>query len=359
MIRIARHSRRLAVVFALAACSPPPAPGTPDASGASESPPASAQAARTFVARLPDSLRAVGLRPFGDADRMRWFYVPTDIVPQGRVGLTLSRMNAPQRDAALQLLGTALSSSGYRTAQAIMANEPTLRQIEQEAGTLRPIRDPDRYFVTVFDTSAGAEPWGWRFEGHHLSVNVTGAGTQPPAVAPLFMGANPHRIPSGPRAGARLLAAEEDSARALLGMLTPSQRAKAIVSDTTYGEIRTRNDPRVNPLPQEGIAASEMLPAQQATLRNLLAVYANRIEPASAREQWQRIERAGFGRLRFVWAGSAEVGKAHYYRIHGPTVLVEYDNSQNAANHSHTVWRDLENDFGGDLLRKHYQVHRH
>ena len=174
MIRIARHSRRLALVCALVACSPPPAPGTPDASGASASPNASAQAARTFIAGLPDSLRTVALRPFGDADRMRWFYVPTDVVPQGRVGLTLSRMSAPQRDAAFQLLGTALSPSGYRTAQAIMANEPTLRQIEQEAGTLRLIRDPDRYFVTVFDTSAGAEPWGWRFEGHHLSVNVTG-----------------------------------------------------------------------------------------------------------------------------------------------------------------------------------------
>ena len=359
MIRIASHAPRFAVVCALVACSPPPAPGTPDVIGAAASTSASARAARTFVAGLPDSLRAVALRPFGDVDRTRWFYVPTDIVPQGRVGLTLSRMNAPQRDAAFQLLGTALSPSGYRTAQAIMANEPTLRQIEQAAGTLRLIRDPERYFVTVFDTSVGAEPWGWRFEGHHLSVNVTGAGAQTPVVAPLFMGANPHRIPSGPRVGARLLAAEEDSARALLGMLTPSQRATAIVSDTTYGEIRSRNDPKVNPLSQEGIAASEMTPSQQATLRNLVAVYANRMEPASAREQLRRIEAAGFGRLRFVWAGSSQVGKAHYYRIHGPTVLVEYDNSQNAANHSHTVWRDLENDFGGDLLRKHYEVHRH
>ena len=240
-----------------------------------------------------------------------------------------------------------------------MENETTLRQLEDAAGTLRLVRDPERYFVTVFGTSAGAEPWGWRFEGHHLSVNVTGVGPQGPVVAPLFMGANPHRIPSGPRTGARMLAAEEDVARELLAMFTSSQRSRVIVSDTTYGDILTRDDPKARELPQEGVAVAEMTPPQQAKLRTLLTVYAARMEPSMARAQWQRIEAMGFGRLRFVWAGSTAVGKAHYYRIHGPTVLVEYDNSQNNANHSHTVWRDLENDFGGDLLRKHYQQHPH
>jgi hypothetical protein len=344
--------------------------GTPVASGAAESTSstsatsdasaASAAAARSFVATLPDSTRPVALRSFGDADRTRWFFIPTEQIPNGRMGLIVSRMAPREREAAFNLLGTALSDGGYRTARAIMANESVLRALESTVLGAHPIRDPERYFVTVFDTAAGAEPWGWRVEGHHLSVNVTGFGAGGPyVVAPLFMGANPHRIPSGPGAGSRLLAAEEDVARTLLSSLSPEQRARAIVSDTTYGEMRTRNDPKARALPMEGTAAADMTEAQRAILRQLLTVYSNRMAPASARAQWQRIDEAGFGNLHFVWAGSSVVGKAHYYRIHGPTVLVEYDNSQNNANHSHTVWRDLENDFGGDMLRAHYQKHQH
>ena len=138
-----------------------------------------------------------------------------------------------------------------------------------------------------------------------------------------------------------------------------NQRARAVVSDTTYGDIRTRNDPKARTLAREGLAAADMTESQQATLRQLLSVYSNRMSPATARAQWERIDAAGFGNVHFVWAGSAVVGKAHYYRIHGPTVLVEYDNSQNNANHSHTVWRDLQHDFGGDMLRAHYEAHRH
>ena len=365
MSRLVRFS--CALIVALPACrgANPLASGAPEStSGPSattiDASAASAAAARTFVATLPDSTRSVAFRPFDDEDRSRWWYIPTDQIPNGRVGLTISRMAPRERDAAFNLLGTALSEGGYRTARAIMANESVLRALESTSPGAHLVRDPERYFVTVFDTSSGDHPWGWRFEGHHLSVNVTGIGAGGPyVVAPLFMGANPHRIPSGPGAGTRLLAAEEDVARELLGSLSPAQRARAIVSDTTYGDIRTRNDPKARALPKEGIAAADMTEAQQATLRQLLSVYSNRMAPASARAQWQRIEETGFGNLHFVWAGSSVVGRAHYYRIHGPTVLVEYDNSQNGANHSHTVWRDLEHDFGGDMLRAHYQAHQH
>ena len=357
------HRGVLLVVIACTACrgpgalesgSPPPMSATIDASAAS------ATAARTFVASLPDSTRSIAFRHFDDPDRTRWFYIPTEQIPNGRMGLTIKRMAPRERDAAFNLLATALSESGYRTARAIMANETTLGALEASVPGSHLIRDPERYFVTVFDTAAGAEPWGWRVEGHHLSVNVTGVGVGGPyVVAPLFMGANPHRIPSGPNAGSRVLAAEEDVARTLLGSLAADQRARAVVSDTTYGEIRTRNDPRARALAREGLPASAMTDAQQATLRQLLSVYSNRLSPASARTQWQRIDAAGFGNVHFAWAGSSLRGKAHYYRIHGPTLLVEYDNTQTNANHSHTVWRDLEHDFGGDLLRAHYQAHKH
>lgn len=328
-------------------------------------PPAAAaagtDAALAFLSSLPDSSRQEARLPFDEAERSRWFFIPTEQVPKGRFGLPLNRMSQPSREAAMRLLGTGLSASGLGKARAIMENETTLGRLEDAAGNRRWARDPELYFVSVFGLPSVAEPWGWRFEGHHLSVNVTGTGGAGEVVAPVFMGANPHRIPSGPAAGTRLLAEEEDVARELLALLTPDQRARVVVSDRTYGEMRTRNDPKARPLPLEGLPASKMTAPQQSKLRQLLRVYAERLPDAAMRVQMDRMEAAGFGQLRFVWAGSMEQGpgRAHYYRIHGPTLLVEYDNSQNGANHSHTVWRDLENDFGGDLLRRHYERHPH
>jgi hypothetical protein len=143
-------------------------------------------------------------------------------------------------------------------------------------------------------------------------------------------------------------------------MLDPQQRARASIAAQTFGDIVTRNDPMVTPMTFVGLPAAEMTTAQQRQLRRLLELYAGRMADSSASRQLQRIEDAGFGRLHLAWAGAHQPGNPHYYRIHGPTVLVEYDNSQGSANHIHTVWRDLENDFGGDLLRKHYarQPHR-
>jgi hypothetical protein len=191
-------------------------------------------------------------------------------------------------------------------------------------------------------------------------VNVTDLGPHGQIVAPLFMGANPARVPSGPQEGVRLLAAEEDLAIELLHMLDPRQRARATIAAQTFGDILTGNDPKVEPMSFAGLPAAEMTIAQQRQLRRLLELYARRMADSSAHRQLQRIEDAGFDRLHFAWAGAHRPGEPHYYRIHGPTVLVEYDNSQASANHIHTVWRDLENDFGGDLLRMHYarQPHR-
>jgi hypothetical protein len=269
-------------------------------------------------------------------------------------------MTTSQRDALDVLLGTALSGEGVRSAAAIRHHETILRALEAGDGRVRvPPRDSGLYFASVFGTPAPDSAWGWRFEGHHLSVNVTQVAREVPIVAPLFMGANPARVPSGPHTGLRLFAAEEDVARALMRMLPAARRARAMISDTAYVEIITRNDPTIRPLAVEGLAAAEMSPEEQAQLRTLLGVYVARMAPAAARSQLDRIEAAGFGKLHFAWAGSLEPGRAHYYRIHGPTVLVEYDDQQNNANHIHTVWRDLQHDFGGDLLRAHYARHRH
>lgn len=312
----------------------------------------STAAARNFLSTLDASQRATASFPFGDPERINWAYVP-----QARKGMSLRDMNDGQRAAAFAVLATGLSERGNALAGGVIALEGTLRDIEGFPGF--PRRDPGRYFLSLFVGPSDAPPWGWRFEGHHLSVNVTELGPHGRIVAPLFVGANPARVPSGPREGHRLLAAEEDLAFELLGMLDPAQRARATISAQTFGEIVTGSVPRVESMAFAGLPAADMTTAQLGQLRRLLELYARRMADSAADRQLQRIEEVGFERLRFAWAGSHRAGAPHYYRIHGPTVLVEYDNSQGGANHIHTVWRDLENDFGGDLLRKHYAQHPH
>lgn len=315
-----------------------------------------ATAALAFLSTLDDKERSDAAFAFDDPERRTWSYVP-----QERAGLPLKAMDAEQRAAAFGVVGTGLSERGTRLARGIVDLEGTLGVLERRAGMLwAPRRDPGLYYLTLFGRPGGTQPWAWRFEGHHLSVNVTDLGPHGQIVAPLFMGANPARVPSGPQEGLRLLAAEEDLAFELLHSLDPRQRARAIIATSTFGDIRTRNDPVVRAMEFAGLPLAEMTLSQQKQLRRLLDLYAGRMAETAASKQLQRIELEGFERLHFAWAGSQQPGKPHYYRIHGPTVLVEYDNSQGDANHIHTVWRDLENDFGGDLLRKHYawQPHR-
>jgi hypothetical protein len=349
-------SRRWAILLlaGLAACGAQGTSGR-DAAGPGEPSDASVAAARAFLGVVHDSVRPVAAFPFDSPERLNWVFVP-----QERTGLPLKRMRPEERSAAWELLRTGLSEEGYAKATGIVRNEATLGALERAAGVANwGRRDPDLYYAWIFGTPHRDSVWGWRFEGHHLSVNVTRVGGRTQVVAPMFMGANPARVPSGPEEGRRLLAQEEDVARELLGTLASAQRARAILRDRTFGDIVTRNDPQVRPLAQEGLAASEMSAPQRQLLRRLLEVYAGRMAETAARAQLARIDSAGFESLRFAWAGSDRPGEAHYYRIHGPTVLIEYDNTQNGANHIHSVWRDLQNDFGGDLLRQHYAQHRH
>jgi hypothetical protein len=286
--------------------------------------------------------------PFDSSERTNWNYVPTK-----RAGVALAELEANQKTLIDPLLRSALSPTGFETARQIVQHESILAEIEGN-----PRRDPELYYTAVFGNPGLRAPWAWRFEGHHLSVNATHVDGQTQVVAPLFMGSNPARVPSGPEAGLRVLAAEEDLARALIRMLPDGRRSRAMLADDAFPDIITRNDPKVRALNIEGLAAGDMSEPEQAALRKLVHVYLDRMTQSAAREQLERIERAGFAKLHFGWAGSLEPGKPHYYRVHGPTVLIEYDNTQNNANHIHSVWRDLERDFGGDLLRAHYAAHQ-
>lgn len=313
-------------------------------------------AARAFLASLSPELRKAATFPANSPERLAWHYVPKD-----RVGISMLQIDDAQSEELGPLLATALSAEGLLAARGVMKHENILRRVETEAQVPNAAsrRDPGLYYTAVFGTPGAHAPWAWRFEGHHLSINVTQLPGQPPIVAPLFVGANPARVLSGPNAGFRLLAAEEDLGREMVQLLPPDKLNVALISKDAPAEILTRNDPKVSPLALEGLAAADMTERERAQLRRLLDLYLARMTADAAKDAMARIERAGFEKVHFAWAGGTESGQPHYYRIHGPTVLIEYDDTQNDANHIHTVYRDLERDLGGDALRAHYRSDRH
>ena len=313
-------------------------------------------AARAALRALADSTRPAAAFSFDTTERSNWYYVPFD-----RKGVTLGRMTTEARARVDSLLLTGLSPRGFATAKSIMRHEAILHDIEAAGPPeqRRNVRDSSKYYLSVFGEPDASSAWGWRVEGHHLSVNYTEIGRAVQVVSPVFFGANPAKVLSGPHAGLRILAAEEDLARELVKMLDPRQRAVAVFSDTAFADMETRNDPKARALKLEGLRAADMTAAQRAQLRRLVELYAGRASATARAHALRDVEDGGFGELRFAWAGGTEVGQPHYYRIHGPTILVEYDNQQNNANHIHTVWRDLRHDFGGDLLADHYRKHKH
>jgi len=348
--------RRTGIVALVAAAIAPTGALVAQAAATRGETTAAVVAARAALRTLADSLRPAATFRFDSSERSHWFYVPLD-----RKGVTLGQMTAEARARVDSLLLTGLSTSGFATARGIMRHEAILHDIEAAGPPegRRNVRDSSKYYLSVFGEPNAALPWGWRVEGHHLSVNYTGIGRSVQVVSPVFFGANPARVPSGPHAGLRILAAEEDLARELVKMFDDRQRAIAIFSDTALVEIETRNDPKARALKTEGLRAADMTERQRAQLRRLVEHYAGRVSTAARAHALRDIEEGGFGELRFAWAGGTEVGQAHYYRIHGPTILVEYDSQQTNANHIHTVWRDLRHDFGGDLLAEHYRTHKH
>lgn len=357
MTRVSAHlTLALGTVVLATACSSaqsqPAAPAQASKVGLAPETLATAQA---FVASLDDQQRPHGRFPFDAEERYTFNYIP-----MVRGGVALGDMTAAQRAQTDKMLHAALSPSGFAQAQQIIAHEDILRELEKATGVANyERRNPQHYYLAIFGEPKSSSPWGWRFEGHHLSVNVTQGGPDGDVVAPLFFGANPGRVPSGPKAGLRILAAEEDLGRALVMSFSPADRARVIIAPETTNDIVSKNVPKVDGVTFAGVAASEMTAAQRKQLRGLINLYAKRLSSAEARSQLERIEAAGFEKVRFAWAGGLEPGQKHYYRVHGPTMLIEYDNSQNDANHVHTVWRDLEHDFGGDPLRKHLAALSH
>jgi hypothetical protein len=316
------------------------------------------ETAKAFLVSLTPDQAAKAKLDFKADDRYKWHFVPDnnfqEFYKTGRKGITIREMTPTQRNMAMALLSSCLSQRGFIKASSIMSIEDVLKQIENDSGERR---NPEKYYFSVYGEPSEKTLWGLRIEGHHLSLNFAIADGRVSA-APTFFGSNPAEVRQGPRQGMRILAREEDLGRAVLESLTAEQKKTAVVSDKAYPDILTtvKRQAALEGQPS-GLHASKMTAKQKELLHALLAEYAANVPEELENQRLDLIKKAG-ANLHFAWAGVAEKGGPHYYRVQGPSFLVEYDNTQNGANHIHSVWRDLNSDFGEDLLKQHYaQAH--
>lgn len=304
------------------------------------------EAARGFLGTLSPQLRKQAQLPFDSGARETWNYVPV-----ARAGVALRDLDDTQRRAAMHLLRTGLSERGYVKAETIRVLEGVLREMEGN------FRDPEGYYFAIFGEPSATGTWGWRYEGHHLSQNWTIVAGKAVASSPQFFGANPAEIRQGQLAGTRPLAAEEDLAFALLRSLDDRQRSSAVIARQAPRDITTTNVREVVMDDARGLAYRDMTPAQRTQLMAIIEEHAGSQVAPLAQQRLARLRAAGLDEIRFAWMGSLERNETgHYYRIVGPTFLIEFDNTQNRANHIHDVWRDFKGDFGRDLLAEHYRT---
>ena len=310
--------------------------------------PAMAKAADAFLAALDPAKRAQAAFPFNSAERLDWHFVPKD-----RQGVPLKQMSADERRAALALLRSGLSARGFTKVDTILHLEEVLFALEGSA-----MRDPGLYYFTVFGRPADQGAWGWRYEGHHVSLNWTLLDGRVVGSSPQFLGANPADVRDGIQKGTRALAAEEDLGRAFVKSMKPDQRADAVVSADAPRDIVTGASREAAIQEDNGIAYPKLSQEQQGLLLSLIQEYASTQPLAVAQARLARVK-ADLPHVKFAWMGGIEKGQGHYYRIQGSTFLIEYDNTQNGANHIHSVWRDFKGDWGKDLLAEHYRTAPH
>lgn len=308
------------------------------------------EAAKAFLAALPAALKEKAVQPLHAPALTKWAYVPGP-----RPGVSWAELDRPQRSVATALLRTALGEAGWHKAEVIRRLEDPLREMENG----NPGRDPLRYWFVFFGDPEGQGPWAWRYEGHHLSLTFACSGGRVTATTPQFLGSNPAKVAKGPTEGTRALAKEQDQAFDFLQTLTEDQRKKAILSERAPNDIVTAAVSKVELPERKGLAFSELGERQRACLLALIAAHAE-IQRPEVREERLRQAKDDADAIVFAWLGPLARSGRHYYRIQAKTWLIEYDCTQDDGNHIHTVWRDLEHDFGGDPLADHYrESHRH
>jgi len=304
-------------------------------------------AANRFLGLLEDDQRRQVLIAFDSDNRLDWHYIP-----RSRAGLTLGGMKPAQAAAARALFATVLNEQGLKLLDGVGLVEGVLRE---QQGSLR---DPGRYYVSIFGTP-GRFPWGWRFEGHHLSLNVALPIAGHVSVTPFFTGAHPATVRDGPNKGFRLLGVSEDLARQIMGGLSEPQRHIALIADRSFGEIVASPQRERDLGAPRGLEFAVMDGPSRQLVEALMDRFLGTLAPDLLAAQKRRVTEQGLEHFRFAWAGSLTPGEAYYFRVQGPVTLIEHDNTQNGANHVHSVWRDLAADFGHDALAEHYRQQPH
>jgi len=314
--------------------------------------------ATRFLASLTPDQRTRATFAFDSDERVYTHFIPPETFE--RNGVTLKEMSEPQKVAARGLLASGLSQRGYMTASEIMEAEGILRMLEGPDRQFA--RDPEAYRVTVFGTPSSDGSWGWRWEGHHLSLHYTIVDGNVTVSAPTFLSASPAEVPEGPRRGMRPLKRQEDAGRALLGSLTPEQRRVAIFAEEAPTNILSGVTPRsgplapkVEPLAPAGIGARALDQVQRELLMDIVDAYASVMSPDIAALRMAKIGQGGTENITFAWAGGTLRGEVSYFRVQGPSFLIEFDNTQRDPNHVHSAWRDFDGDFGRDLIGEHLQ----
>ena len=299
-----------------------------------------------FLSSLDPEQQNIAQYAFEDEERLNWHFIPRD-----RKGVSLKSLSEEQRSNAMVLLQSFLSAKGFAKSESVRGLENVLAAIEQNG---RFVRDPDLYYLTIFGTPSMEGAWAVRYEGHHQAFNWTFIAGSGIASTPQFFGSNPAEVRQGPQQGLRVLAVEEDLARELVKSLSVAQLDAALLEGEAPNDIFTAAEKEVTAFAPDGIRYDAMDESQQALLLQLIEEVASTQPEILAEQRMTEIREAGLDAITFTWIGGLEKGDPHYYRVQGSGFLIEYDNTQNDANHIHLVWRDFEGDFGKDLIRLHY-----
>ena len=313
-------------------------------------------AAEAFLESLDAKQIAKAHADFNSKDRTDWVFLPDKYVKpeKKRFGLTLKEMSDAQRKLGLALLNSALSEKGKLTVKNTRLLEAILFKL-----TKNPIRDKDLYYISVFGNPSDHHSWGWTFEGHHLSINVTIVNGMQLSLTPIFYGSNPGIVKEGEHKGLQSLANIENIARELAKSLSSAQLSKAQVFAKAPKDIFSGDHTKVARGQfdiKKGLPYKDMNAAQQALVKNVINAFTETYRPELL-DTLHDSPLSELDSLVFVWVGSTEQGKPHYYRLVTSNHLLEYDNVQNGAMHPHAAWRDFDGDFGEDLLLKHHQHH--
>lgn len=309
-------------------------------------------AAKGFINSLTKEQQAKAIYPFDIDERYNFHFFPIE----DRKGISFNELSEQQQKAAFDLLKTCLSESSMKKVKQIMQMEVLLKAIEKRKPEDH-FRDPGKYNVTIFGIPGDSTIWGWRFEGHHVCYNFSANKKELVGGTPGFFGANPGIVLDGPSKGLEVLKDETNEGFELLHALTGTQLKSALIDSVAPKEIITFTNRKAMIEHPAGISYTEMTVKQQQQFLQLIRLYVNRYTKIFADDMLKEIQQAGLDNIKFAWAGSQQkvFGNPYYYRIQGPTIIIEYDNTQNNANHVHTIVRDLKNDFGGDLLLQHYK----